>query len=448
MDFGNIISVDLGLDATFQVTIIATFYPPTQGFTQPVTADIILPLSTLSQSEANFFTIQDDQGGTTNLTLPRTTQKAFIEIYASGNSNEEFWYTNTPDEFLPFFPASTGLIGKGPFREIQVAIDDEIAGVVWPYAVIYSGGITPTNWRPLTAYGTYNQPTYYLDVTSFLPTLANGLVHSIVLRLLGQGTNPSINSNWFVSGSLHLQLGSSPVSGSRRVYDVGPLKVQTTGQVTPGNVTVSTNIMASRHIVVESEIYDDRGLQIIRFEQNLHYRNDQNYTDSGWVQWVSQISHGTTQSTHGQTIALNDEFSYPLSVFSNYSLYEMQFGSYNSAINQTYNRTLQSPFANTESITFSIQHAEGEVGMDDAPGLRHAINGTGATDQKFAFRLSSGESYFRDIEARNDGWVRDTVWGSLKNLEPPVPMNQILPGGGHGFRRRSLDRRTRMKLMK
>lgn len=74
--------------------------------------------------------------------------------------------------------------------------------------------------------------------------------------------------------------------------------------------------------------------------------------------------------------------------------------------------------------------------MDDAPGLRHAINGTGATDQQFAFSSASGESYFRDIAAMNDGWVRDTVWGTLKKLEPPVPKGQIFKGGGHGFRRR------------
>ena len=73
--------------------------------------------------------------------------------------------------------------------------------------------------------------------------------------------------------------------------------------------------------------------------------------------------------------------------------------------------------------------------MDDAPGLRHAINGTGTTDQQFAFKSSTGETYFRDIAAKNDGWVRDSVWGTLKELEPPVP-SQIFEGGGHGFRRR------------
>lgn len=73
--------------------------------------------------------------------------------------------------------------------------------------------------------------------------------------------------------------------------------------------------------------------------------------------------------------------------------------------------------------------------MDDAPGLRHAINGTGATDQQFAFTTDEGATYFRRIAAQNDAWVRDEVWGTLRDAEPPLPREQIFPGGGPGFRR-------------
>ena len=75
------------------------------------------------------------------------------------------------------------------------------------------------------------------------------------------------------------------------------------------------------------------------------------------------------------------------------------------------------------------------VGLDDWPGLRHAINGTGATDQQFAFLSSTGATYYRSIAAKNDAWTRDSVWGSLRDEAPPVPKEQIKPGGGPGFRR-------------
>lgn len=173
-----------------------------------------------------------------------------------------------------------------------------------------------------------------------------------------------------------------------------------------------------------------------------------------------QLTEGSTQSAIDGKTVLRDAFSFPLSVFSNYSLYDLQFGAshayalmhpsdrlpsgaYGSAINQTYTRVLQSPvLARGTHSTLSIQHAQGSVGMDDAPGLRHAINGTGATDQQFAFTTDSGASYYRRIAAKNDAWLRDEVWGTLRDAEPPVPKEQIFPEGGPGFRR-SLGRGRR-----
>lgn len=83
----------------------------------------------------------------------------------------------------------------------------------------------------------------------------------------------------------------------------------------------------------------------------------------------------------------------------------------------------------------SVQHAKGSVEMDDWPGLRHAIRGHGETDQKFAYVDARGHTYSRDIAAKNDGWVHDTVWGSLREGNPPVPRSQLYgPVGGPGFR--------------
>lgn len=74
--------------------------------------------------------------------------------------------------------------------------------------------------------------------------------------------------------------------------------------------------------------------------------------------------------------------------------------------------------------------------MDDWPGLRHAINGTGATDTTFAFADARAGTYFRTLAAKNDGWVRDAVWGSLAARAPALPKSQISgPKGGAGFRR-------------
>src|ERR1700761_6246476 len=80
---------------TCVVTLSATFYTPTSKFPIPRTADQIIPLSNLSPTQANVFSIDESGlGGVSMVTLPPQTKEIYVEIYASGNSLEEFWYTS------------------------------------------------------------------------------------------------------------------------------------------------------------------------------------------------------------------------------------------------------------------------------------------------------------------------------------------------------------------
>ena len=90
--------------------------------------------------------------------------EAYVELYASGNGNEEFWvrtshthqfhkylptshqYFNAPNQFLGDLPDGF-TFGDGPFREVRLLVDGKVAGVAFPYAVIFTGGIIPTAWR-------------------------------------------------------------------------------------------------------------------------------------------------------------------------------------------------------------------------------------------------------------------------------------------------------------
>jgi hypothetical protein len=198
------------------------------------------------------------------------------------------------DEALPYFADPSTVTAKGPFREIQVLVDNSLAGVVWPYPVIYTGGVTPTNWRPLTAYGAYDQPTHFVDLTPFLGTLADGRHHNITLRVSGQGKNaPSFNSNWFVSGSLHLTLGRDAISGRIARYEVpsSPNIVVRAGAIGEANETVWQEVVASRKIVIEADLVRDAGrVERVRFEQSFTFSNKQRYADEGWLQVSARLA--------------------------------------------------------------------------------------------------------------------------------------------------------------
>jgi Peptide N-acetyl-beta-D-glucosaminyl asparaginase amidase A len=76
------------------------------------------------------------------VTLPRNAVSAVVEIQASGNNEEEFWYYNLPNEYLPY--ANDATFGDSSFREVRVLVDGQIAGVVFPYPVIFTGAFLPT----------------------------------------------------------------------------------------------------------------------------------------------------------------------------------------------------------------------------------------------------------------------------------------------------------------
>jgi hypothetical protein len=79
------------------------------------------------------------------VTLPTNAVAVYAEVYASGNGDEEFWYWNTANAALGDLPS--GSIGDGPFREVRLLVDGRLAGVAYPYATIFTGGILPTAWR-------------------------------------------------------------------------------------------------------------------------------------------------------------------------------------------------------------------------------------------------------------------------------------------------------------
>lgn len=63
---------------------------------------------------------------------------------------------------------------------------------------------TPTH-RPITSYGAIELPTYFIDLTPFVPVLADGKPHNISLDVASAESNHATNQNWFVSGLVQVR---------------------------------------------------------------------------------------------------------------------------------------------------------------------------------------------------------------------------------------------------
>lgn len=97
MELGNVLN-DI-YNGSYIITTDLTFYATDKHNPSPPVADTIVPVSSGSQDQAWYHLSSATDLSTTDITLPRNIRAAYLEVYASGQSNDEFWYSNPPTDY-------------------------------------------------------------------------------------------------------------------------------------------------------------------------------------------------------------------------------------------------------------------------------------------------------------------------------------------------------------
>jgi Peptide N-acetyl-beta-D-glucosaminyl asparaginase amidase A len=133
-------------------------------------------------------------------------------------------------------------------------------------------------------------PTYYIDLTPFVPILTSGSSHNITLDVASAESNHSINSNWIVSANLQVVTGASsePTTGNITAYAVEPF-AQTATTASVGNGELNVTLTATRQVHIEADIVSGSGEKThVVWSQDLTFFNTQFYLHNTLVQ-VSDI---------------------------------------------------------------------------------------------------------------------------------------------------------------
>lgn len=149
--------------------------------------------------------------------------------------------------------------------------------------------------RPITAYGALELPTYFVDLTPWVPLLTDGHPHTFTLDVASSELTHEIQQNWYVSGLLQVVTSGSsskPTTGKMISYVADPYAVATTSGRVQGNGDVDFEIRATRAIRVEAEVVSATGngeggettSTRVVWEQSLQYTNVQSWRDGGMVQ--------------------------------------------------------------------------------------------------------------------------------------------------------------------
>ncbi|ANB11054.1 Peptide-N4-(N-acetyl-beta-glucosaminyl)asparagineamidase A [Sugiyamaella lignohabitans] len=341
--------------------------------------------------------------------LPKDAARVVVDVFASGNADEEFWYSHLLDPYSDWFPNGANEFGKhGPTRLVEVHINGVLAGVAIPFPVIYTGGYSPPLWSKIVGTNTYDVPSYQIDITPFLPYLWSESGSAISLRVVNGDKSESaktlISEDWIVSANV-LVWQVPGVQGSG-VSDI------------PKNKDSLTRIVSPR--------YDSRVSQIIAFSDSistsarLEYIGTDGEKEDLTVGWQQKLALSNVQSVSNGGDKHEIVFS---SSTANKLVVDDDFEAVNAQFKESHGLVLNLKYDSFED-SFKISYVRG-VSTNDALGLTSAgQNGTSA----FAFtgpRQVSGhgdletnytrqsyitdEKYHRHVRAANGSVLFDHV---------------------------------------
>ncbi|PGH07637.1 hypothetical protein GX51_01646 [Blastomyces parvus] len=331
-DLGNLI--DDTYTGLFDVTLTAVFSLRLHDIR---TADIILPISAQRSAadSPSGFNIPEDNATVTHV-IPNDASRAVVSISACGQSTEEFWYNNVLSSDIYTFNETTGpLYGHSPFREIQLYIDGERAGVVWPFPIIFTGGIAPGFWRPIVGIDAFDLREPEIDITPFLPLLTDGQAHSFEINVVGLGdirdgviaSLETVGSYWVVTGKIVIYLDEDATVNDPAIkpgMDLGPVvETKFSSDIThewQQNPTTGLNESLSYSVQISLSL---RVTSLSsRWTQSLSYSNSASLSDQGRAQSTKQVTDTTAESLDlmGEKgiIVSKTTSSYPLEVYSVY----------------------------------------------------------------------------------------------------------------------------------
>lgn len=324
-DLGNI--VDDTYTGSWYTTLTANFF--TAEDLSP--ADVIVPVSTRNSGsdQPSQFVIPEVQA-VSALTLPQNIKKAIFSISASGQATEEFWWANVLSTDTNVFGNDTTLYGYSPFRELQLHIDNTLAGVAWPFPVIFTGGIVPGFWRPIVGIDAFDLLEDEIDITPFLPLLCDGKEHTFEIKVVGIDNadggsgklSSSVGSNWVVSGKVFIWLDSagSITKGTAPTISAPDPRLNVSSNVdrsSNGSVkTLDYSVTASRTFSLTSNVETSEGSKSATWSQDLQFWLNGQLSNGGNDQSTSQSTTGKSNSSN----AYSRVYDYPLWVISSYNV--------------------------------------------------------------------------------------------------------------------------------
>jgi hypothetical protein len=404
-----------GITGIYYVNAQLEFYPLAKGQAAPLEPDEVIPVNA-GGSGPSWATLQaTSQQVAANVTFPQNTDRVSLEVFASGHISDEFWYANTPDQYV-----AAGQAGGTAFREIEVSADGVPAGCAWPFPFVYTGGFDPGLWIPIAGINTHDIGPYDVNLTPFAGSFADGASHTIAMNVL------NAQSFWLVDGNLlvYEDHGSKQTGGALTSDSLGSSAIETVGVTgyedidPPGTVGEETGseavgvfqTAASRFGTVSGYVRTSQGLVQTSVAYNYQFTNTFASTGTYSVKQDSKLQTTTTAVTSGApnaasngTVVTTEADEYPFSLE-----YLVGATAVHQGLTTAIGVTTNGASTYTSSLSRTLDAGDvGAAGVSTAP-VNHTV---------YDYSDSLGGCYDRTLQAVAENLVEDqttcTTAGSL-----------------------------------
>lgn len=314
-NIGNFVGVSNGVtyDGVIYANAALEFYPAGRDAAAARTPDIVIPVNGTGGDAGTLNTTADRVSQTLN--LPENVEKVYLDVIAQSQSGDEFWYFCVPNDQA----SNLESCGNTAFRETEIWIDGQPAGVAPVYPWIYTGGLDPYLWEPIPGVQTLDFKPYRVDLTPFAGLLSDGGTHTVAISVY------NANGYFLATGNLlaYQDHGVAKVKGGvlKNTLSMTPTPtvnedIQTAaGPTYTGTVTVGSK----RSFEISGYVHTSHGRVETTIAQKVAFQSKQTFdvnanTDVQNAQQSTTVDSWTTTRGGEEAGVVEQHFAYPLTL--------------------------------------------------------------------------------------------------------------------------------------
>ncbi|MBO9661369.1 peptide-N4-asparagine amidase [Dokdonella sp.] len=379
------------------------FYPRTSGLDRPPRPDRVLPLA--AGPDGGIVDLVGDARLAVTLNLPTNIERAYLDVIAQSQGDDEFWYLCVPDALAGELQSCPG----SGFRESQVFIDGVAAGVAPVYPWLYTGAIDPGLWRPTPSIQTLAFEPYRVDLTPFTGSLSDGRPHTVSIGVFNAQNRFSTTANLL----LYLDRGSAHTRGAVTANTLSFPPTPAVDVVDDSNadaIVKTVGVTSTRAFRIAGYVDTSHGRVVTTLDQRIAFSNVQDFdiaTDGSdyrqaLVQRTTVDATATIQQGHRPARFQRAHSEWPLAIEYRYDGAADGSATQTTTIDQGLDRALEVGLAGHALFraTREQRMQTADTLQLDADGNLLGRVGQGST-QSYAYRSSLGACYDRRITTQD-----------------------------------------------